>query len=87
MVTYTTKDIKNLLAQYKRCPLHGYLLSIKCDSWFAKEDGADVRRTLDRLFYSIDIGRDGVMYQFHHRDCNQAMRLLKSMYGFLRYSM
>jgi hypothetical protein len=87
MATYTTKDIKNLsMAEYKGCPLHGYLLSIKWDSAYTKEEGAGVGRTLDKMFYSIDVGRDGVVYQFHHRDHNQAMRLLKSMYVFLRYS-
>jgi hypothetical protein len=87
MDTCTMKDIKDLMAEYKRTSLRGYLLSIKRDSHYTKpKDGPGVDRTLNRLFYSVDQGRDGVVYQFCHRDRNQAMRLLKSMYAFLRYS-
>jgi hypothetical protein len=86
MDTCIMKDIKDLMAEYKGTPLHGYLLSIKRDSHYSKKDGPGVDRTLNRLFYSVDQGRDGVVYQFRHRDRDQAMRLLKSMYAFLRFS-
>jgi hypothetical protein len=48
MDTYTMKDIKNLLVEYKGTPLCSYMLSIKCDSWYTKKkDGEGVSRTLD----------------------------------------
>jgi hypothetical protein len=87
MDTCTMKDIKDLMAEYKGTPLCGYLLSIKQDSHYTKvKDGPGVSRILNRLFYSVDQGRDGVVYQFHQRDRDQAMWLLKSMYAFLWYS-
>jgi hypothetical protein len=62
MDTCITKDIKDLVAEYKGAPLRGYLLSIKRDSHYTKpKDRPGVDRTLNRLFYSVDQGRDGVV--------------------------
>jgi hypothetical protein len=70
MDTCIAKDIKDLMAEYKGTPLRSYLLSIKRDSHYTKpKDGPGVDRTLNRLFYSVDQGRDGVVYQFRRKDC------------------